>query len=115
MLKTECAELLREVAAIDNRKMGQDVLDAWFAVIGFLPYEVALKALHAARKDERVTWLEPKHIVAFSKEDRLARQDDDYLKEMSEAVFGPVPYCVHGEVIAMCLPCCKEKQEELGL
>lgn len=115
MLKTECADLLREVAAIDNRTLSQETLQAWFAVIGFLPYEVALKALHAARKDERVTWLEPKHIVAFSKEDRLARQDDDYLKEMSEAVFGPVPYCVHGEVIAMCLPCCKEKQEELGL
>lgn len=115
MLKTECAELLREIAAIDNRKIGQEVLDAWFSVIGYLKYEIALKALHAARKDERVIWLEPKHIVAYSKEDRLAKQDDDYLKEMSEAVYGPVPYCVHGEVLAICIPCCKEKQKELGL
>jgi len=114
MQKTECAALLREIAAVDNRTLSQETLQAWYSVIGYLPYEVALKALHAARKDERVTWLEPKHIVAFSKEDRLARQDDDYLREMSEAVFGPVPYCIHGEVIAMCLPCCRAKAEELG-
>jgi hypothetical protein len=114
MQKIECAALLREIAAVDNRTLSQETLQAWYSVIGYLPYEVALKALHAARKDERVTWLEPKHIVAFSKEDRLARQDDDYLKEMSEAVFGPVPYCIHGEVIAMCLPCCRAKAEELG-
>jgi hypothetical protein len=114
MQKTECAALLREIAAVDNRTLSQETLQAWYSVIGYLPYETALKALHAARKDERVTWLEPKHIVAFSKEDRLARQDDDYLKEMSEAVFEPVPYCVHGEVIAMCLPCCRAKAEELG-
>lgn len=114
MQKTECAALLREIAAVDNRTLSQETLQAWYSVIGYLPYEVALKALHAARKDERLTWLEPKHIVAFSKEDRLARQDDDYLREMSEAVFGPVPYCIHGEVIAMCLPCCRAKAEELG-
>jgi hypothetical protein len=115
MLKTECADLLREVAAIDNRKITQETLDAWYAVIGYLKYDIALNALHLARKDERVTWLEPKHIIAFSREDRLAKQDNDYLEEMAKAVFGPIPYCVHGEVVAMCLPCCKEKQKELGL
>jgi hypothetical protein len=114
MLKTECADLLREVAAIDNRTLSQETLQAWYSVIGYLPYETALKALHAARKDERVTWLEPKHIVAYSKEDRLARQDDDYLKEMSEAVFGPVLKCTHGLVIALCLPCCKAEAEKDG-
>jgi hypothetical protein len=115
MLKTECAELLRKVAAIDNRKIAQDVLDEWFAIIGYLPYQDALNALHKARQDASIAWLEPRHIVAHSKEDRLAKQDDEYLKEMAEAVYGPVPYCVHGEVLAICFPCCKEKQEELGL
>lgn len=114
MLKTECADLLREVAAIDNRTLSQETLQAWYAVIGYLPYETALKALHAARKDERVTWLEPKHIVAFSKEDRLARQDDDYLKEAAEAIYRPVPHCPHNLAIALCLPCCQVEAEKDG-
>jgi len=110
MLKTECADLLREVAAIDNRTLSQETLQAWFAVIGFLPYEVALKALHAARKDERVTWLEPKHIVAFSKEDRLARQDDDYLAQEQEqrALSVPAPKCKHEKSLVSCMPCIRE-------
>ena len=110
MIKPECAKLLREIAAIDNRKIDQEVLDAWFAVIGYLPYEVALNALHMARKDDRVTWLEPKHIISWSRDarEKIAREDNAYLEEAKNDVFGPIPYCVHGEVLAICIPCCKD-------
>lgn len=110
MTKPECAKLLREVAAIDNRNISQETLDAWFAIIGYLSYEVALNALHLARKDDRIAWLEPRHIISWAKEarDRLERDNNSYLEEAKKDVFGPVPYCVHGEVLAMCLPCCRE-------
>ncbi len=110
MLKTECADLLREVAAIDNRTLSQETLQAWYAVIGYLPYETALKALHAARKDERVTWLEPKHIVAYSKEDRLAKQDDDYFaqEQQQRALSVPAPQCKHQKSLVSCMPCIRE-------
>lgn len=114
MLKPECAKLLKEIAAIDNRKIDQEVLDAWFAVIGYLPYEVALNALHMARKDDRVTWLEPKHIISWSREarDKVQREQSD--TPQSEPVFEPVPYCSHGLVVAACLPCCKELAKDLN-
>lgn len=114
MQKTECAALLREIAAIDNRKIDQEVLDAWFAVIGYLNYEVALNALHMARKDDRVTWLEPKHIISWSREarDKVEREQSDTPKV--EDVFGPVPYCPHGIVLAGCLPCCRDLAEDLN-
>lgn len=114
MLKPECAKLLKEIAAIDNRKIDQEVLDAWFAIIGYLPYEVALNALHMARKDDRVTWLEPKHIISWSREarDKVQREHSDTPEP--EPVFGPVPYCPHGVVLAACLPCCKELAEDLN-
>lgn len=110
MQKTECAELLRKVAAIDNRRIAQDVLDEWFAIIGYLPYQDALNALHKARQDDRITWLEPKHIVAHSKEDRLAKQDDDYLRQEEEqrAKAVPPPKCKHGKSLVACMPCIEE-------
>lgn len=116
MLKPECAKLLKEVAAIDNRKIDQEVLDAWFAVIGYLPYEVALNALHMARKDDRVTWLEPKHIISWSREarDKIERLEGRDTPKESDGEFVAAPICPHGETIAMCLPCCRAKAEELA-
>lgn len=113
MTKPECAKLLKEVAAIDNRTMTQETLDAWFSIIGYLSYDVAVNALRLARKDDRIAWLEPKHIVSWAREakERLDRENNSFLEEAKNDVFGPVPYCIHGEVIAMCLPCCREAAE----
>lgn len=65
---TEVKELLAKVAAVDNRELSEVMAKAWFEVIGSLSYRVAERALVLARRDSRIDWLMPKHIMEKSRD-----------------------------------------------
>lgn len=100
-------ELLKNIAVLDNRKVTPETIKAWHSVIGFLDFEVAKEALRLAQADGTIRYLEPRHIVSWSREARYQIERANPLpvetQEPSEA-----PKCKHGETIALCLPCCKE-------
>lgn len=107
MKKTECAELLQEISAVDSRKVNVETIEAWFNIIGHIPLEIAREALHLARKDDRINYLEPRHIISWAKEAafRLDREQTPTISHMPDSVRQPV--CrKHGLPIMECLPCC---------
>lgn len=65
---SETKELLAKVASVDNRELSETMAKAWFEVIGGLSYRVAERALILARRDSRVDWLMPKHIMEKSRD-----------------------------------------------
>lgn len=108
MKKTECAELLKEISAIDNRQVNFETVEAWFAIIGHIPLDIARQALHLARKDDRINYLEPRHIVSWAKEAafKLDREQGNLVAEPVNSV--PQPICrEHGLGIMDCVPCCR--------
>lgn len=107
--KNECLKLLKEIAAVDNRQLSQDTLDAWYKVIGVVPYDIAQQALHLARADERISYLEPKHIIAKS---RVAAEEMDRAERLANPAPEPdkgvpCPQCIHSVCIADCRECQK--------
>jgi hypothetical protein len=105
--KDETKELLIAVAAIDNRKLSQEMLDGWAEILKHIPLDVALEAHRMARKSESVSYLEPKHIVSFAKEAAFAL-DRQKPKPKPEIERGdPQPVCrAHSKPILSCDPCC---------
>ncbi len=108
MNKTETAKLLDEIAVIDNRKVTADLVAQWQGILGHIPYEIATEAHRLARKDERVTWLEPRHIVSWAREAayKLDRQKGNNVPEEPKGNFVPQPKCKHGRGLLTCDPCC---------
>jgi hypothetical protein len=104
---TETKKILVQVAAIDNRKLNDDVANAWHGIIGFMPYEIAVEALRLAQQDVSVKYLEPRHIVGWAKEAAF-RLDREKPKPVETTQGIPEPTCKHGEKLLTCKPCCKE-------
>lgn len=104
----ESKKLLDEVSAIDNRKLSNELVSAWHKVIGHLDYKVAERALVLARRDPQVQYLEPKHIVAKTRDAiiELNEEQRSEVSEESEWKSEPIPVCRHhGERITRCEPC----------
>jgi len=108
MTLSEIKQLLSEVSAIDNRKLSEETAKAWQAILGFMPLDIAKEALHLARKDDRINWMEPKHIVSQAKE--AAFKLDRAKPVVTQPVeSSPPPLCKpHGTRLASCIPCCKQ-------
>ena len=107
MNKAEVKLLLADVAAIDNRRVSEETVTAWYAVLGHLSLPVAQRALVMARQDEKVDYLEPKHIVSRARDARMAieRSAADRAEESSWRA-EPEPICVpHDMRITKCQPC----------
>jgi hypothetical protein len=107
MNKAEVKLLLADVAAIDNRRVSEETVTAWTAVVGHLSLPVAQKALVMARQDEKVDYLEPKHIVSRARDARMAI-DRGPVARSEEAKWRaePEPVCVpHDTGITKCQPC----------
>jgi len=107
MNKSEVKLLLADVAAIDNRRVTDETVDAWKAVLGHLPLKVAQQALVMARQDEKIDYLEPKHIVARARDARMAiERSPNSRAEEAQWRSEPEPVCVpHSERITRCEPC----------
>jgi len=104
----ESKKLLDEVSAIDNRKLSNELVSAWHKVIGHLDYKVAERALVLARRDPQVQYLEPKHIVAKTRDAiiELNEEQRSEVSEESEWKSEPIPVCRHhNEKITRCEPC----------
>lgn len=104
----ETEVLLREMFAIDGRHLDADKLKAWHNVIGNMPLDIAQRALRMARQDERIKYIEPKHIFGKAKEaaEAMDRQEERN-KEIPKPVQGsPHPSCIHGKALLSCNPCC---------
>lgn len=107
MNKAEVKLLLADVAAIDNRRVTDETVTAWTAVLGHLSLKVAQQALIFARQDERVDYLEPRHIIAKARDARIFL-DQSAPRAMDESTWrsDPEPICVpHGERITKCKTC----------
>jgi hypothetical protein len=108
MNKAEVKLLLADVAAIDNRRVTDETVTAWHAVLGHLSLVVAQKALVMARQDEKIDYLEPKHIVSRAREARIALDTQSHSRALEEASWrsDPEPICVsHDTPITKCAPC----------
>lgn len=106
MNKAEVKLLLADVAAIDNRRVSDETVTAWFAVLGHLSLPVAQKALILARQDERVDYLEPRHIIARARDARMALDSSKPSMDESNWRSDPEPICVpHSTRITKCKDC----------
>jgi len=61
--RTEVAQLLTLASLIDSRIVSVETVAAWHDVIGDLEYDFAYDAMVRARRDAKVKYLEPRHIV----------------------------------------------------
>lgn len=108
MNKAETKTLLDAIAAIDNRKITQPVLDGWYDILKQIPLDIALEAHRMARKNDTIGYLEPKHIVSYAREAAFAL-DREKPKEKEEVRRGdPQPNCKHGQQLLTCNACCRE-------
>lgn len=102
--------LLREMFAIDGRMLDAERIKAWHNVIGSMPLEIAQRALRLARQDERIGYVEPKHIIGKAKESADALDREERIKNAQQAKEFqqgfPQPTCIHGELLLSCNPCC---------
>jgi hypothetical protein len=106
--KIETKQLLDEIAAIDNRQVTPEVVEAWHAIIKHIPLEIAQEAHRIARRNEQINRLEPKHILGRAQEAAysLDRQKPkvDYERPIEIA---PQPICrEHKKKIMTCDLCC---------
>lgn len=106
MNMTDTRTLLEEIAAIDNRELTPEVIATWNGILGSMPLDVAQLAHKLARRDDRVRFLEPKHIVSWAREAAF-KLDRDAPKEEVKVKPAPMPTCkAHNKRIMSCDPCC---------
>jgi hypothetical protein len=108
--------LLREMFAIDGRMLDAERIKAWHNVIGSMPLDIAQRALRLARQDERIGYVEPKHIIGKAKESADSLDREERVKQAQQAKPTqkgfPQPTCIHGEPLLSCNPCCHKMHLE---
>ena len=107
----ETETLLREMFAIDGRKLEADKIAAWRESLSSMQLDVAQAALRSARADERIKYVEPKHIWGKAKDaamelDRKSQQSEMKAEEDSKT-HSACPTCVHGLSLLLCTKCCR--------
>jgi hypothetical protein len=111
----EAKQLLTEVAAIDNRKLSDQTANAWQSVLRDIPLEIAKEALHLARRDDRISWMEPKHIYSWAK-DAAIKLDRAKPIVIEQIKGSQQPLCkAHSALLLSCIPCCKELHRAEGV
>jgi len=115
MILSETKALLDSIAALDNRKVTAESLNAWHEVIGQLPFEIAKEALKLAQQDSTIKYLEPRHIFgwAFEAEFRLDRTKPN--EQVQNLRGTPEPSCNHGIKVNSCKACCRDLAKMLHL
>jgi hypothetical protein len=112
---TETQTLLREISAVDKRQIDQATTQMWFQILGHIPLDIAREAHILARKDDRIPYLEPKHIIAWAREAAF-RLDRKEKKIEAPVNTSPEPVCkAHQKKIMSCAECCKVMAEKTNL
>jgi len=117
MTKNELKELMEYLSAIDNRQLTAEKLQVWYDLIGYLGFAEAKTAVIEAQRDESISYVEAKHVIAHAvkiKEKRKAEQirATSYTEERHGT---PQPKCVHGISLLACDPCCRNAAIQAGL
>lgn len=103
----ETKQLLDTIAAIDNRKVTVETVQAWHGVVGAIPFDIALEALKLAQQDSSIKYLEPRNIVSWAKEAAFRLDRNKAPKEVLPERGDPMPTCRdHSKPILTCDPCC---------
>jgi hypothetical protein len=103
----ETKELLEEVSAIDGRKLTPETVAAWQGILSTIPLDIAKEAHRLARRDDRVSYLEPKHIFTWAKEAAFKLDREKPKVETTPVTYTPQPVCrEHQKPILSCDPCC---------
>ena len=111
MKKTDTATVLEFLSLTDNRKITEDRILAWHDAIGHLDFEIARSAVTEAVRDDSISWVEPKHILAKARL-VLERLEVEKRREqpLPERKLGDaMPVCEHGLGLLYCLPCCRAR------
>ena len=103
--------LLREMFAVDGRKLEAEKIAAWKESLGGMQLDVAQAALRAARADSFINYVEPRHLWAKAKAaaqelDRLEQQAA-MKEEEANKTYAPCPTCIHGTTLLACNECCR--------
>lgn len=106
MQLTETKDLLKSVAAVDNRTVTAETVTAWHDILKNLNFEVAKEGLRLAHQDASIRYLEPRHIISWSKEASF-RMNREMPEDLLITDSDPAPVCEHGKSLPMCLPCCR--------
>lgn len=119
MTKTELKELMEYLSAIDNRQLTAEKLQVWFDLIGYLDFEDAKAAVIEAQREESISYVEAKHVIAFAlriKEKRKTEESRSRATTFQEERIGdPHPICAHGKKLLTCDPCCRNAAIQAGL
>lgn len=109
MNKIELKELLDLVSAVDGRQITPMVIEAWHPVVATMSLPDAKEALVAARSDENIGRVEPKHILAKFRElrNRRAVEQESEQRRSTPHTSTPCPKCVHKISIINCDTCCR--------
>ena len=78
MTKTELKELMEYLSAIDNRQLTAEKLQVWFDLIGYLDFTDAKAAVIEAQREESISYVEAKHVVAFAQRIKERRSPKNY-------------------------------------
>jgi hypothetical protein len=119
MTKTELKDLMEYLSAIDNRQLTTEKMRGWFDIIGYLDYEVARQAVIEAQRDPAISYVEPKHVIAYArkvKEDIKTEQRRAQAVQIEQPVISSkMPKCTHGIGLLLCDPCCRQAAIQAGL
>lgn len=120
MTKTELKELMEYLAAIDNRQLTPEKMRGWFDIIGYLDFNVAKQALIEAQRDPAISYVEPKHIIAYSrkvKDDMKTEQRRAQAVEVTDYKISAsnMPKCTHNVGLLFCNECCRDAAVKAGL
>ncbi len=110
MEAVDTASILEFLSLTDNRKITQEGILAWHELIKHLDFDVAREAAYLAKQDDKIDWVEPKHILAKARvvadrRDTEARRQKSLLP-IEPKIGSPIPLCEHGEKVVYCNPCC---------
>ena len=120
MTKGELKDLMEYLSAIDNRQLTTEKMRGWFDIIGYLDYAVARQSVIEAQRDPAITYVEPKHIIAYSrkvKEDLKTEQRRTHAVQSDTKVriSSKMPKCSHGIGLLTCDDCCRQAAIQAGL
>jgi hypothetical protein len=118
MTKNELKELMEYLSAIDNRQLTAEKLQVWFDLIGYLNFDDAKAAVIEAQREESISYVEAKHVVAFAMRIKERRKNEELRnapKEQSIRKGDPHPICVHELRLLTCDACCRNAAIQAGL
>jgi len=117
MTKNELKELMEYLSAIDNRQLSPEKLQVWFDLIGFLDFADAKAAVIEAQRDESISYVEAKHVIAYALRSKERRKAEEVraTSYSEEQIGDPHPICAHGLKLLTCDSCCRNAAIQAGL